>query len=143
VGAPAAAYFPDVAERLNGKLIISPNVDVANAVGTVNGKVIERVKILITPGGTGGYFIYGPEGRKITINLEEAIEYSESLAEKVAYERALASGGNDVHVSVNRKDTYIPYVSSDSPSDVHSSQDDTLFIESIIEAHAEGNPWNE
>src|SRR5690242_1382430 len=33
IGAPVASYYPDVAERLNTRLVIPPNAGVTNAVG--------------------------------------------------------------------------------------------------------------
>lgn len=65
LGAPAGAYFPEVAKRLSAELHIPPSFEVANAVGTVSGQTVEQVEILVKPDGEEGYIIHAPWGRQI------------------------------------------------------------------------------
>jgi N-methylhydantoinase A/oxoprolinase/acetone carboxylase beta subunit len=134
VGAPVQAYLPGAVARLSGKFVQTEHSDVANAAGTVNGLVIERVRVLIKPGETGGYFVYGPEGRHIMRELQEAEDYAENTAEKEACKRAELAGGAEIMVEVQRKENYLPL--SDQ-----SAEGADLFIECVIEAEARGRPW--
>jgi N-methylhydantoinase A/oxoprolinase/acetone carboxylase beta subunit len=106
VGAPASAYFPDVVRRLDTELLVPDSAEVANAVGTVNGKVEERVRVLIKPGETGGYFVYTPEERKIFRILENAVEYGERTGRLLAERRAELSGARRIELRVERHDRY-------------------------------------
>jgi len=137
VGAPVNAYFPDVAERLDSTLIIPEAAEVANAVGTVNGRVEERVRVLLKPGETGGYFVYTPGERRIFRELDEAFAYGERTGREEAMKRAAASGAHDIHVSVERKDKHAAL----SQSHEESGHADRIFIESVLVAHAVGTPW--
>ncbi|MBA7552305.1 hypothetical protein ES705_44863 [subsurface metagenome] len=137
VGAPAAAYFPDVVKLLHGDLLLPPDADVANAVGTVNGKVVERVKILIKPGESGGYFVYTPEERKMFMDFDESIEYCESFGKSYARRKAEDSGASDIEVIVERNDRYGTLALTSGVV----GNEDKIFIESIINISANGNPW--
>jgi len=137
VGAPAAAYFPDVVQLLHGDLLLPPDADVANAVGTVNGKVVERVKILIKPSESGGYFVYTPEERKMFMDFDESIEYCESFGKSYARRKAEDSGASDIEVIVERNDRYGTLALTSGVV----GNEDKIFIESIINISANGNPW--
>ncbi len=138
VGAPVEAYLADVVTRMRGEFIVTENADVANAAGTVSGKVVERVKIIVKPGETGGFFIYGPEGRKIVTDLREALEYAEKAGREAAYRLAEESGGSGIELETERCDRYLPLTETDAEDDDTSKQ---LFVESIIETTAVGIPW--
>ncbi len=136
VGAPVQAYLPDVVKRFHGKFILSDDADVANAVGTVNGRVVERVKVLVKPGSTGGFFIYSPSERKFFIDFDEALNYAEKTGRETAYRRAVESGGWDIHIETDRENRYLPF--NENVEDESAK----LFVESIIEISAIGIPWN-
>ena len=138
VGAPVQAYLPEAVKRMKGEFILTENADVANAAGTVNGKVIERVRVMVKPGETGGFFVYGPEGRKIITDFTQAMEYAENVGTKVAYKMAEDSGGSEIKLETDRKDTYLP-LTEDGRGDEDTSKQ--LFVESIIETSAIGLPW--
>jgi N-methylhydantoinase A/oxoprolinase/acetone carboxylase beta subunit len=150
VGAPAAAYFPDVVGRLHTELVVPESAEVANAVGTVNGRVEERVKVLIKPGETGGYFVYTPRARRIFRDFDEALEHGERIGRSHAEELAEKSGARSISVSINRRDSF-GRLSGDPRSDGTpagvqanidgSGADDRIFIESVLEITATGSPW--
>ncbi len=50
IGAPVKAWLPLMAEKLDARLVTPKNPEVANAVGSATGKIMETVKILINPG---------------------------------------------------------------------------------------------
>lgn len=138
VGAPVQAYLPDVVERMGGRFIVTKDADVANAAGTVNGKVVERVKVMIKPGETGGFFVYGPEGRKILTDLEEGISYAEKVGRETARRLAELAGGSEIQLGTEREDVYVPLTDHGGSDDDKSGQ---LFVESVIETTAVGLPW--
>ncbi len=49
IGAPARAYFPAVAKKLNAKLVLPEDFDVGNAIGAVAGHIVESVLMTIRP----------------------------------------------------------------------------------------------
>jgi N-methylhydantoinase A/oxoprolinase/acetone carboxylase beta subunit len=140
VGAPVKAYLPEVVARLSSRFLSHDHSDVANAVGTVNGMVVERVRVLIKPGETGGVFVYGPEKRSIFSELSEAVEYAETTARETARDRCEAAGGTDIAVEVDRNDTYAALTPDMLlPDDTAAGGD--LFVETSFEAQAIGRPW--
>ncbi len=138
VGAPVQAYLSDVVKRMNGNFVFTENADVANAAGTVSGKVVERVKVIVKPGETGGFFVYGPEGRKIITDLDAAMEYAEKSGREAAYRMAEQSGGCGIELETERRDRYLPLTETVRDDDDTSRQ---MFVESIIETTAVGIPW--
>ena len=48
VGAPAASYYPVVADILETKLLLPKHGEVANAVGAVMGSVVQRAQVTIS-----------------------------------------------------------------------------------------------
>ncbi len=136
VGAPVNAYFPEVARRLHAQLIMPPDADVANAVGTVHGKVIERVRVLIKPGESGGFFVYTPHGRELFMDFDESAEYGETIGKENAYKQAVDSGATDIEILVERNDRYSSLSRQPGIYD-----ENRLFIESIIDIQAIGKPW--
>ena len=127
VGAPAGAYFPPVAEKLRGALVLPEAFEVANAVGTVSGKVLERVVVVIKPGEGGGFLVHTPRERRSFIEYEEAVSWGEEKGRKYAHEQARFSGARDIEVILDRRDKF----------------SGPLFIESILENTAVGRPWNQ
>ena len=138
VGAPVEAYLSDVVKRMNGRFVLTENADVANAAGTVSGKVVERVKVTVKPGETGGFFVYGPEGRKILTDLNEAMEYAEASGREAARKLAERSGGYHIELETERHDRYLPLTEAEMEEGDTTKQ---LFVESVIETIAVGIPW--
>ncbi|MEW5816962.1 MAG: hydantoinase/oxoprolinase family protein [Spirochaetota bacterium] len=139
VGAPVIAYFPEVVKKLNTRLIIPPDADVANAVGTVNGQVVERVKVLIKPGESAGFYVYNSYERKMFMELDKAVEYGVETGKGFALRKAAEAGAFGIEIFVERNDRYISL--SEQPGVALKDKTDKLFIESIIDISAVGNPW--
>jgi N-methylhydantoinase A/oxoprolinase/acetone carboxylase beta subunit len=138
VGAPVRSYFPQVADRLNAKLFLPESAEVANAVGTVSGKVIERVDIIVKPGEKGGYIVHSPEDRESFINLEDAIKYGREMGKDYVYRQANSSGASDIELMIEQKDKYSTYTSQV----LGSNDEDRIFIETRIKISAVGKPWS-
>ena len=133
IGAPVRAWLPDFAERIGAKLILPEHTEVANAVGAAVGRVMEVVKILITPGeGNLGYVLYSRWERRYFEDLEEAVAYGKDLARTKAEVLARESGAADVDVILEHRDVY---------ASTNNIKND-IYIESHIEAiGAEKTDW--
>ena len=138
VGAPVDAYFPNLAEKLNVELHLPEFADVANAVGTVSGKAVERTTILVKPGEGGGFLVHMPQGREFFMIFEEAIDFASKEGKKYVYSQAVEMGAVDIETMVERQDRYSKMSASADPENM----DQKLFIESIIEISAVGRPWS-
>lgn len=133
VGAPIAAWLPPAAKRMNCELIVPDCAEVANAVGSAVGRVIESVKILITPGDNNdGFNLHSAYERLFFQKLEDATAYGRDFAEKKARELAQDSGISDPELTVNVKDVYATSGSDENDSDI--------YIETNIEAIATDTP---
>ena len=138
VGAPVDAYFPTLADKLNVELYLPEFADVANAVGTVSGKAVERTTILVKPGEGGGFLVHTPQGREFFMIFEEAIDYACKEGRKYVYDQAVEMGAVDIETMVERQDRYSKMSASADPENM----DQKLFIESTIEISAVGRPWS-
>ncbi|MDY6827013.1 MAG: hydantoinase/oxoprolinase family protein [Bacillota bacterium] len=139
VGAPVEAYFPELAERIGAKLHLPPFAEVANAVGTVSGKAVERITVLVKPGEGGGFLVHTPTRREFFMIFEEAIEYACREGERYVREQAAASGAANIETIVERQDHYSKLTSTVD----NERQENRLFIESMIEVSAVGRPWSD
>jgi N-methylhydantoinase A/oxoprolinase/acetone carboxylase beta subunit len=138
VGAPVDAYFPELADRLKAELFMPRYAEVANAVGTVSGKAVERATILVKPGEGGGFLVHTPQQREFFMIFEEAIEYACKEGQKFVYEQAVETGAVNIETIVERQDRY----SNLAGAADDNNADQRIFIESIIEISAVGRPWS-
>jgi N-methylhydantoinase A/oxoprolinase/acetone carboxylase beta subunit len=141
VGAPAGAYFPEVAKRLNADLFIPSSAEVANAVGTVSGQTVERASILVRPNGDNGFIIHAPWGRETASDLEDAAAEAMRKGKEYAGAQAAAAGASDIELFVERQDRFanLRRLSDDGEE---SGLQHKLFVETVIEITAVGRPWS-
>ncbi len=133
VGAPIANWLPPTAERIGCRLIVPENAEVANAIGSAVGRVMESVKILVTPGDNNdGFNLHSAYEMKFFADLEEAIAYAMEFAENKAREIAQENGVANPEITVNRNDVLAASGDDESEGDI--------FIESNIEAIATDTP---
>lgn len=104
IGAPVAAYFPAVAERLHSELVIPPHAEVANAVGAVAGSIVQRVRLFILPLPEGGFRLHAPDGPATFAELADAVAAATAAAERLAQKAAARAGARDIRVRVDRRD---------------------------------------
>ncbi len=140
VGAPVAAYFPQIAERLNAPLSLPEAAEVANAVGTVSGKVIERTQIVVKPGEHGGFLVYTPGGREGFLEMEEAVQYGRKIGREHVHKKAENSGASDIEIVEHREDKFTNLYGFVPEGEEEQNR---LFIETIIEFSAVGRPWGD
>lgn len=134
VGAPARAYFPGIVERLKAKLYLPEWAEVANALGTVMGEIVEQIKVIIKPDEVGaGYVVHTPEKRLGFKQFEEAIKNGEKLGKKYVRKKVEKSNARDVEIFVDRNDKYGKFAGG--------RKEDNIFIETILNISAVGKPW--
>ncbi|MCE5241076.1 DUF1638 domain-containing protein [bacterium] len=92
LGAPVHPFFPEVARRLNARLVIPEHAEVANAIGAVASEVVVREKTVVRPGELSAYVVHSRQGKREYEKLETALEAAKQEARELAVERASRSG---------------------------------------------------
>ena len=139
VGAPVEAYFPTLAERLQAELFMPRHADVANAVGTVSGKAVESITVLVKPGEGGGFIVHTPQERATFMVFEEAIDFACKEGRCLVAAQLAESGAVDVETMLERHDRY----STMTATSDRDNPEQRIFIESIVEVSAIGRPWSD
>ena len=122
LGASAATYYPEIANRLGAELIVPDYAGVAGAVGAAICAVRQRVVILITQPTDGIFRVHLAEGPQDLKHLEEALALAKAAAETGARARAEAAGATgEVVVSL-----------SESIDEVPVGPNKKLFLQAVI-----------
>ena len=129
VGAPAASYFPAVAERLSAELRLPRHAEVANAVGAVAAGVLQSSRVLISAPSSGYFRVHAGAGVEDFSEYDASLARARSLAKSLAREKAREAGADDVHVETEQHDLRAPGVGGEE-----------IFIETSITAIAIGRP---
>ena len=129
VGAPAASYYPEVARGLGIALVLPPFGEVANAVGSVFGRVSQRVHMTVTQPVRGVYRVFTPDGPRDFAALDAALALARDMAAGEAHLRALQAGAAQVDVRFAQSD-----------NSVSNDIDGHMFFEAIVTAIASGPP---
>ena len=129
VGAPAASYFPAVAERLSAELRVPRHAEVANAVGAVAAGVLQSVRVLISAPSSGFFRVHAGTEIEDFSAFDTALARARILAESLAREKARGAGADDAHVETEQHDLRAPGVGGEE-----------IFIETAITATAIGRP---
>lgn len=109
IGAPVAAYMPEVARRLHTTLVIPTHAEVANAVGAVSGSVIIRRQVLINPlVEAEALRAHLPDGPRDFARLEDAVMYARETLRDLLTAEARAAGAEQVEVRMAREDHWAP-----------------------------------
>ena len=104
IGAPAATYFPGVAERLNARLVLPPAAEVSNAVGAAVGGVSQTVAALITSPYQGRFRVHLKSGIQDFSELDAAAGHAADEAQRLARAQAETSGAGDIEIATRRRD---------------------------------------
>lgn len=104
IGAPVAAYYPEVARRLGCELHIPEHAGVCNAVGAVAGVVTETIEVLINQPSFKIYRVHDPAGARDYSDLDEAVEHAKKAARSLALEAALRAGAEDPAVRIETRE---------------------------------------
>ncbi|HML32428.1 hydantoinase/oxoprolinase family protein [Sporomusa sphaeroides] len=106
IGAPAHAYLPQIAKKLNCELIIPENADVANAIGAVAGQVVEKLKILVKALPGHGAVVHFPWERKTVSDYPAAKRLGIEQGQLQAKAMAEQSGAADIEIVMEVEEVY-------------------------------------
>lgn len=132
VGAPVEAYLPRVAQQLGTELIITPNAEVANAVGAVAGSVVQQLEASIRPlDGNQRFRLHLPDGVRDFESLEAGVAYAHQVLPDRLMALAQQAGAAHVEVRVNRVDRNAP---------VRAAWGEFIYLETQLTFTAVGRP---
>jgi len=103
LGAPAELMLKDIIERLNGKLTLCGDGDVANALGAITSKIAVSDTAWIAVTYSGGFRIYGIEGEEKHYEfLSDAEEHCIELLTGIVRKQARKAGtsASEVRISI-------------------------------------------
>lgn len=129
VGGPAASYYPSVGEALGARVMLPANGEVANAIGTVLGQVIQRVHVTVIQPFRGCFRVFLPAGPKDFDVQEAAYTAARDSAAKRAEQLAWDAGAGEVTVEFEIDENRVDH-------DI----DGSVFFEARITALACGLP---
>ena len=129
MGAPAATYYPILAERLGGRLLVPPHAEVCNAVGAVADGVLQRARILINAPGEGRYRLHLPDGVRDFAKRDEARALARETAREMAREQAIAAGTPAPEIELEEIERQAEVIGGDP-----------IFVEAEVIATAVGRP---
>ncbi|OQA46970.1 MAG: Acetophenone carboxylase gamma subunit [Chloroflexi bacterium ADurb.Bin325] len=105
IGAPVAAYLPQVAATLHTQLIIPPHAGVANAVGAVSGSIVQRRQAFISPlDDEGTVRLHLPDGVYDFTDVEAAVAHAEAIMPDHVIALAQQAGAQHIEVRTTRHD---------------------------------------
>jgi N-methylhydantoinase A/oxoprolinase/acetone carboxylase beta subunit len=98
IGAPAAAYYGEVARRVGAVLHVPEHAQVCNAVGAAAGVVSEVCELTINQPVLNVFRLHDPAGSRDFDDAQTAIEEAKRVARDYVLAAALRSGASDPHV---------------------------------------------
>ncbi|MDR3282154.1 MAG: hydantoinase/oxoprolinase family protein [Candidatus Methanoplasma sp.] len=108
IGAPVAAYFPQVAEIFGAELLLPEHSEVGNAIGAVTGSVAETLELLIRPRGSGSdnppCTVFSALGKLDFDTISAALEYADTEGRAFVVEQAGKAGADYVDVKTDIKE---------------------------------------
>jgi N-methylhydantoinase A/oxoprolinase/acetone carboxylase beta subunit len=129
IGAPAGAYYPEVARRLGAPLSIPEHAPVCNAVGAVAGVVAQAVDILVNQPTFKVFRVHDPAGSRDYEDSGSAIEHARRVSRELSVAAALRAGAADPHVET-----------SISEKLAHIEAGTDYLAEAIVRSVATGRP---
>jgi len=128
LGASAATYYPDVAEKLKTDAVIPEHAGVANALGAVVGYVRVSAEATITMPEAGLYRVFLAGRPENFGRFEDALTFAEAKLGEDAKTRAIEAGAGDVEIKF----------SHDENIAVVEGQE--MLVECLVRATASGRP---
>jgi len=101
IGAPASAYYPEVARRLGALLSVPEHAAVCNAVGAVAGVVSETCEVLVNQPALNLFRVHDPAGNRDYADAQAAIEEARRISRELALAAARRAGASDPHVETS------------------------------------------
>ncbi|MBV9696183.1 MAG: hydantoinase/oxoprolinase family protein [Gammaproteobacteria bacterium] len=129
IGAPAAAYYGEVAQRLGARLYVPEHAQVCNAVGAAAGMVSEVLELTVNQPVLNVFRVHDPAGSRDFDDPKAALEEAQRLARERVLAAALRSGARDPHVEI-----------SVSERRARTNTGDEYLAEATVTARATGIP---
>jgi N-methylhydantoinase A/oxoprolinase/acetone carboxylase beta subunit len=129
IGAPAGAYYPEVARRLSARLLVPGHAAVCNAVGAVAGVVSETAEVLVNQPTYKVFRVHDPAGIRDYPDPESAIAHAHRVSRELALAAARRAGANDPHVET-----------SVAERRAHTGEQDEYLAEAVVRSRATGRP---
>jgi len=101
VGAPARAYYPEVARRLRAELTVPEHAAACNAVGAVAGVVSATCDLLVNQPALEVFRVHDPAGQRDFADAQAAIDYARGVSRELALAAARRAGARDPHVETS------------------------------------------
>ncbi len=129
VGAPAGAYYPEVARRLGAPLHLPEHAAVCNAVGAVAGVVSETCEVLVNQTEFKVFRVHDPAGSRDYSEAQAAIEDARRVSRELALAAARRAGASDPHVET-----------SVTERRAHAGAENDYLAEAAVRSRATGRP---
>ncbi len=100
IGAPAAAYYGEVARRLGAVLNVPDHAQVCNAIGAAAGVVSESCELTVSQPVLNVFRVHDPAGSRDFNDPQAAIEEARRLARAYVLAAAQRSGARDPQVEI-------------------------------------------
>jgi N-methylhydantoinase A/oxoprolinase/acetone carboxylase beta subunit len=101
IGAPAGAYYPEVARRLGALLTVPEHAAVCNAVGAIAGVVSETCEVLVNQPALNLFRVHDPAGNRDYADAQAAIEEARRVSRELALAAARRAGASNPHVETS------------------------------------------
>ncbi|HVH85059.1 MAG TPA: hydantoinase/oxoprolinase family protein [Steroidobacteraceae bacterium] len=131
IGAPAGAYFPEVARRLGATLQVPAHAAVCNAVGAAVGVVSETCEILVNQPAFKVFRVHDPAGNRDYGDAAEAIEEAKRISRELALAAARRAGATEP-----RLETSV----AERRARVGAGEDGDYLAEATVRSTATGRP---
>jgi N-methylhydantoinase A/oxoprolinase/acetone carboxylase beta subunit len=131
IGAPAGAYFPEVARRLGAVLRVPEHAAVCNAVGAAVGVVSETCEILVNQPMFKVFRVHDPAGNRDYSDSAQAIEEARRLSRELALAAARRAGAADPHL-----ETFV----AERRASGGAGDDGDYLAEAMVRSRATGRP---
>ena len=129
IGAPAGAYYPEVARRLGAQLLVPEHAAVCNAVGAVAGVVSEMAEILVNQPAYKVFRVHDPAGIRDYAEPESALAHARRVSCELALAAARRAGASDPHVETSVLERR-----------AHAGGPDDYLAEATVRSRATGRP---
>ena len=129
IGAPVAAFYPEVARRLGAQLVVPEHAAVCNAVGAVAGVVSETCDVLVNQPAFKVFRVHDPAGIRDYSEAQEAIEDAKRISRDLALAAARRAGASDPHVETTVLERR-----------AHVGSADDYLAEATVRSRATGRP---
>ncbi len=129
IGAPAAAYYGEVARRLGARLNVPVHAQVCNAIGAAAGVVSESCELTVNQPVLNLFRVHDPAGNRDFNDAQAAIEEARRLAHGYVLAAAQRSGARNPHVEITV-----------SERRARTNNGDEYLAEATVSARATGIP---